>query len=148
MTLSLGGHSGIPSDAPLEAEFRVLKIGDGRLTGTGPFYKGAPMQLGRTALLELNGVRIAIASSKVQLADQAMLRHLGVEPAAQKILALKSTVHFRADFQPIAETVLVVVAPGPVILDNRELPFRRLRTGLRIMPLGPVFEGADGRPAS
>jgi len=93
-------------------------------------------------------VRIAVASSKVQLADQAMLRHLGVEPAAEKILAVKSTVHFRADFQPIAETVLVVVAPGPVILDNRELPFRRLRPGLRIMPMGPAFGTGGGRAAS
>lgn len=148
VALSLGGHSGIPGDAPLDAEFTVLRIGDGRLTGSGPFYKGAQMQLGRTALLELNGVRIAVASSKVQLADQAMLRHLGVEPAAEKILALKSTVHFRADFQPIAEAVLVVVAPGPVILDNRELPFRRLRPGLRIMPMGPAFSAEDGRAAS
>src|SRR3546814_4854856 len=103
---------------------------DGRCTGTGPFYKGANMQLGRTALLETGGVRVAVASAKVQLADQAMLRHLGVEPAAQKILALKSSVHFRADFQPIAEAVLVGVAPCPVVLDTRALPFRRPRPGL------------------
>jgi microcystin degradation protein MlrC len=97
------------------------------------------MKLGLTALLETGGVRVAVASAKVQLADQAMLRHLGVEPAAQNILALKSSVHFRADFQPIAEAVLVVVSPGPVVLDNRALAFRRLRPGLRIMPGGPVF---------
>jgi len=139
IALALGGHSGVPGDAPLKATFKVLRLGDGQCTGTGPFYKGAHMQLGLTALLETAGVRIAVASAKVQLADQAMLRHLGVEPAQQKILALKSSVHFRADFQPIAEAVLVVVSPGPVVLDNRELPFRRLRPGLRIMPGGPVF---------
>jgi len=139
VTLALGGHSGVPGDAPLKATFRVLRLGDGQCTGTGPFYKGAQMKLGPTALLETGGVRVAVASAKVQLADQAMLRHLGVEPSGQKILALKSSVHFRADFQPIAEAVLVVVSPGPVVLDNRELPFRRLRPGLRIMPGGPVF---------
>jgi microcystin degradation protein MlrC len=137
--LSLGGHSGVPGDAPLKASFKVLRLGDGQCTGTGPFYKGAHMKLGLTALLETGGVRVAVASAKVQLADQAMLRHLGVEPADQKILALKSSVHFRADFQPLAEAVLVVVSPGPVVLDNRELPFRHLRPGLRIMPGGPVF---------
>src|SRR3546814_12663107 len=66
-----------------------------------------------------------------------MLLHLGGEPAAQKILALKSSVHFRADFQPIAAAVLVVVAPGPVVLDNRALPFRRLRPGLSHQALRP-----------
>src|SRR5512138_2472499 len=139
VTLALGGRSGVPGDAPLQATFKVLRLGDGQCTGTGPFYKGAHMKLGPTALLETGGVRVAVASAKVQLADQAMLRHLDVEPATQKILALKSSVHFRADFQPIAEAVLVVVSPGPVVLDNRELPFRRLRPGLRIMPGGPVF---------
>jgi len=142
VALSLGGHSGVPGDAPLEATFKVLRLGDGQCTGTGPFYKGAHMKLGPTALLEKDGVKVAVASAKVQLADQAMLRHLGIEPAAQKILALKSSVHFRADFQPLAEAVLVVVAPGPVVLDNRQLPFRRLRPGLRIMPGGPAFQPA------
>lgn len=141
--LSLGGHSGVPGDAPLKATFKVLRLGDGQCTGTGPFYKGAHMKLGPTALLEKDGVKVAVASAKVQLADQAMLRHLGIEPAQQKILALKSSVHFRADFQPLAEAVLVVVAPGPVVLDNRELPFRNLRPGLRIMPGGPVFTPVD-----
>ena len=139
VTLALGGHSRVPGDQPLQASFKVLRLGDGQCTGTGPFYKGAHMKLGPTALLETGGVRVAVASAKVQLADQAMLRHLGVEPAEQKILALKSSVHFRADFQPLAEAVLVVVSPGPVVLDNRELPFRHLRPGLRIMPGGPVF---------
>mgnify|MGYP000327281524 CR=1 FL=1 len=142
VTLALGGRSGVPGDAPYEATFRVLRLGDGQCTGTGPFYKGAHMKLGPTALLEKDGVKVAVASAKVQLADQAMLRHLGIEPAEQKILALKSSVHFRADFQPLAEAVLVVVAPGPVVLDNRELAFRNLRPGLRIMPGGPVFTSA------
>ncbi|MEQ8356935.1 MAG: M81 family metallopeptidase [Kiloniellaceae bacterium] len=143
ISVALGGRSGVPGDQPLEGRFKVLRLGDGQVTGTGPFYKGAQMKLGPTALLELDGVRVAVASAKVQLADQAMLRHLGIEPAEQKILALKSSVHFRADFQPLAAAVLVVVSPGPVVLDNRNLPFRRLRPGLRIMPGGPVFRPAD-----
>jgi microcystin degradation protein MlrC len=140
ITLALGGLSRVPGDAPYEATFKVVRLGDGQCTGTGPFYKGAHMKLGKTALLQKDGVQVAVASAKVQLADQAMLRHLGVEPSEQKILALKSSVHFRADFQPIAEAVLVVVSPGPVVLDNRALPFRHLRPGLRIMPGGPVFQ--------
>jgi len=143
VAFSLGGRSGVPGDLPYEGTFKVLCLGDGQVTGTGPFYMGAHMKLGRTALLEKDGVKVAVASSKVQLADQAMLRHLGIEPGEQKILALKSSVHFRADFQPIAEAVLVVVSPGPVVLDNRQLPFRHLRPGLRIMPGGPVFTPAS-----
>ena len=42
-----------------------------------------------------------------------MFRHVGVEPAGASVLMLKSSVHFRADFGPMAARVLLVEAPGP-----------------------------------
>src|SRR4029077_18504153 len=108
---------------------------------TGPVYAGNHMNLGPMVLLKINGLRIVVSSRKQQAADQAMFRHLGVEPAAQKILALKSSVHFRGDFQPIAEEILVVAAPGPNLADHRQLPYRNLRSGMRRMPKGPGFQG-------
>ena len=98
--LGLGAGSGTPGETPLAARFNVIALGDGRFTGTGPFYRGARFELGPMALLELGGVRIAVASRKQQAADQAMFRHLRVEPADYAVLALKSSVHFRADFRP------------------------------------------------
>jgi microcystin degradation protein MlrC len=86
------------------------------------------------ALLALEGVRIVVGSHKLQAADQAIFRYLGVEPARQKILALKSSVHFRADFQPIAEDILVVASPGPNPVDYDAIVYERLRPGLRRMP--------------
>jgi microcystin degradation protein MlrC len=89
------------------------------------------------ALLELGGVRIAVASRKQQAADQAMFRHLRAEPADHAVLVLKSSVHFRADFGSIAGRILVVEAPGPNIADPAKLPFRRLRPGMRASPQRP-----------
>ena len=101
LALALGGRSGIPGDAPFETDAVVRRLGDGSFTCTGPFYGGNRMQLGPMALLEIaGGVRVAVASRKVQAADREMFRHLGVEPADCRILALKSSVHFRADFGP------------------------------------------------
>jgi microcystin degradation protein MlrC len=73
-----------------------------------------------------------------------MFRHLGVEPSRQRVIALKSSVHFRAHFQPIAREVLVVRAPGPALSDPVDFPWRKLREGLRLRPNGPRF----ARPAS
>jgi microcystin degradation protein MlrC len=70
----------------------------------------------------------------LQAADQSIFRHLGVEPAKEKILALKSSVHFRADFQPICEEILVVEAPGPCAVDPSKLSFTKVRPGLRLKP--------------
>jgi microcystin degradation protein MlrC len=136
IALGLGAKSGLAGHRPLEASYRIERLGDGRMTGTGPFYKGARMELGPMALLRLGGVRVVVASRKLQAADQSCFRHLGVEPAEQKILALKSSVHFRADFQPIAEDILVVAAPGPNPLDHNELTYNNLRPGVRVMPRG------------
>ncbi|MFI4987593.1 MAG: M81 family metallopeptidase [Alphaproteobacteria bacterium] len=139
---AVGGRSNLPGHGPFAGSFRVAALGDGNFTATGPFYKGARMQLGLMALLEIGGVRIVVASRKLQAADQEIFRHLGIEPARMKILALKSSVHFRADFQPIAEEVLVVEAPGPAIADPAKLPFQRLRPGVRLTPGGPAFRPA------
>jgi microcystin degradation protein MlrC len=51
------------------------------------------------------------------------------------VLLLKSSVHFRADFEPIARRVLIVAAPGRNVADPAALPFRRLRAGVRLRPL-------------
>src|SRR5690606_13474343 len=113
----IGAVSGMAGHAPFHGAFTVEALSDGTFAATGPFYAGNTLQLGPMAVLRLDGVRIVVSSRKQQLADQAMLRHLGIEPARQKIIALKSSVHFRADFEPITEEVLVVEAPGPNTAD-------------------------------
>lgn len=132
--LRLGARTRTAGETPLAGRFKVRALGDGRFTGTGPFYRGGRFELGPMALLEVGGVHVAVASRKQQAADQAMFRHLRVEPADYAVLALKSSVHFRADFGPIASSILVVEAPGPNIADPAKLPFARLRPGMRTSP--------------
>ena len=139
---ALGEISGVPGSVPYEAEFRVVQLGDGRFTCTGPMFHGFRMQLGPMAVLERDGVRVVLASKKCQAADQEMFRHVGIEPKQQRILALKSSVHFRADFEPIAREVLVVAAPGPAKADPAAFDWSRLRPGLRLRPKGPAFAPA------
>ena len=139
INIALGGKSGIPGDAPFEAQFTVEQVGDGRFAGTGPMYGGAHMNLGPMASLRIRDIRILVGSRKAQLADQAMYRHCGIEPTACKIIVNKSSVHFRADFEPIACAVLICVAPGPMAADPGALPWTRLRPGVRIRPNGPAF---------
>ncbi len=136
---ALGEVSGVAGHTPLEGEFRIVQLGDGHFTCTGPMFHGFRMDLGPMAVLEKEGVRVVLASKKCQAADQEMFRHVGIEPRQQRILALKSSVHFRADFEPIAREVLVVAAPGPAKADPTQFRWSRLRPGLRLKPLGPAF---------
>lgn len=135
--LALGGAHGPKGVVPLRGDWYVQRIANGRFTATGPMYRGNRMELGPMALLRAwrpDGPGVIVASRRVQAADAAIFRHLGVEPSAQRLLGLKSSVHFRADFEPIAAEVLVVVAPGVNTADPGELDFRRLPSVIRKRP--------------
>ncbi len=139
---SLGAISGVPGIAPVRARFKVDALGDGSFTGSGPFYRNFKLHMGPMAALrsvDAPGVRVVVATTKCQTADQEMFRHVGIEPKLQRIVAVKSSVHFRADFQPIAREVLVVKAPGPALADPAEFAWKKLRHGMRLRPLGPAF---------
>jgi microcystin degradation protein MlrC len=130
--MPLGAASGFPGETPITRRFEVVALGDGRFVGTGPFYRGGKFELGPMALLRADDVWFAVSSRKQQAADQAMFRHLGVEPAEFATLVLKSSVHFRADFGPLARRIMIVEAPGPNLADPARLPFRHLRPGMRL----------------
>lgn len=131
----LGGRFGYDA-VPLRGRFLVEALSDGIVVGTGVMFRGSVMSLGPMARLRVLDtdaeVRVAVCSNRFQCLDQALLRSVGIEPQACAILAIKSTVHFRADFDPIASAVLSVEAPGANICRTSTVPFRRLRPGVRL----------------
>jgi len=140
VALKLGAWTGGAKELPVDATFRVLKLHDGEIDAHGPFYRGAHLSLGKSALLLIEDVRVVVASKKVQTADRAMFTAFGIDPADENIVAVKSSVHFRADFQKVARDIIVVGSPGPNPADHLDLPYRRLRSGVRLMPMGPAFQ--------
>ncbi|MDF3836236.1 M81 family metallopeptidase [Cupriavidus basilensis] len=138
--LSLGGQSGVPGDSPFIGDFLVESLSDGKTRFDGPMMHGMPVDLGAVACLRIGGIRVVVCAMKVQMLDRNLFRVGGVEPEAMKILVVKSSVHFRADFEPIAEQVLVAKAPGPMLADSADLPWSRLAEGIRTRPLGQPFK--------
>lgn len=137
--LRLGGQSGVAGDAPFEGEFLVETLSPGKLRFDGPMMNGMDVDLEAVAGLRLGGVRVVVSATKTQMLDRNLFRVGGVQPEEMAILVVKSSVHFRADFQPIAQDVLVAKAPGPMQADPADLPWTRLQPGIRIKPLGPAF---------
>ncbi|TKI19495.1 hypothetical protein FCO27_19355, partial [Bacillus pumilus] len=70
-------------------------------------------------------------------------RVAGVVPEEMKILVNKSSVHFRADFEPIAQAVLVAKSDGRMAADPADLPWTALRDGMRVSPGGRPFQKAN-----
>lgn len=137
--LALGGHHGPEGVIPLEAEYEVAALSDGRFRATGKVVGGRDINLGLSAVLRLGGIDIITASLPMQPYDPEVFAHLGRDPARYDLLALKSSVHFRADFAPLARDVLIVRSPGWHLIDLDRYPYRKLRDGLRFGPRGTAF---------
>ncbi len=115
-----------PSDAPVTRRVAVRHLSDGTCTLKGPMMTGLAMNLGPSACLDVDGVLVAVVSGKAQLLDREMLRMVGVTPEAMRIIVVKSSNHFRADFTPIASEVIVAKAKGPMAADPADLPWTKL----------------------
>jgi len=126
--------TGSLSDPPVRGRFKVLAVSDGRVTLKGPMMRGLSVNLGPSACLEIEGVRIAVVSGKKQLLDRELLRMVGIHAEQMRIIVVKSSNHFRADFQPIASAVLVAKAAGPMAADPADLPWQNLPASIRRRP--------------
>jgi microcystin degradation protein MlrC len=130
LNLSLGRAvrtwDGTLTEAPLLGEARVIAVHDGSLPLHGPMTAGATARLGPCACVEIDGIRVLLSSAKAQMLDLDLFRFLGVEPGAMQLLVVKSSVHFRAAFAPIASHILVAQAPGPMPADPGDLPWQHL----------------------
>jgi len=134
VVIAIGGKR-FPGDSPVEARCRVLRARSDGWTAVGAMTGGMPVDLGRTALVEtVDGVMVALASRASQTLDRGIFQHLGLVPERLPVIAVKSSVHFRADFAPMAEAIIIAKAPGPVAIDHTELAYRKLRPGVRLMP--------------
>ena len=114
------------TDAPVDCEARVLALHEGTLRLHGPMTAGSTARLGPSACVEVEGIRVLLSSAKAQMLDLDLFRFLGVEPASMRALVVKSSVHFRAAFAPIASHILVAKAPGPMPADPGDLPWQHL----------------------
>ncbi len=138
ITIDLGGKL-TPGHKPLHATFKVEKIFDGVMDGHGPLVQGTKMSLGKIALLRIDNIRVVVVSVRVQAADSAPFRVLGINPEDMEILVLKSSNHFRADFEPISSAILYVNAPSAMIEDPAKVEYHHLMEGIRLGGNGPAF---------
>lgn len=117
---------GRDSEAPLHTAATVTALHGGEVALHGPMTAGNTVHLGPSACVDIDGVRVLVTTGKGQLIDEALCRFLGVDPRALKLLVVKSSVHFRAAFTPIASRIIVARAPGPMPADPAELAWTRL----------------------
>lgn len=133
ITLSLGGKRDMPAlglkGQPLVLTGRVKALTDGRFVVRGPMYTGVTVEMGPSAVLALdNGrVEIVITSNHHEPWDRGVFTSVGIEPEAKRYLLLKSRIHYRAGFAPLAKATITLDGEGVTTSDNSKLDYRQLR---------------------
>lgn len=112
----MGGRFPAIDDAPFHGRFRIERIDPGELRYTGVMYGGGIATLGPSCVLRIldtpADLRVVVTSIRNQCLDRAQFTHFGLHPEQARIVCVKSTAHFRADFEPIAQDVIPLAAPG------------------------------------
>jgi microcystin degradation protein MlrC len=128
--LALGGHTDMPAiglrGRPLAVEGRVVAITDGEFVITGPMYTGIRTFLGRTAILDTGRARIVVTERPHEPFDLGVFTHAGLDPRGCRYVMLKSRIHYRAGFKPIAAHIVECAGEGVTNADLSVYPYRRL----------------------
>ena len=112
---------------PVAGKAYVKALCDGHFRYGGQMFHGVEDQLGLTATLVIGGVEVVVSSIRRQCFDTELLRIAGVNPITRRLIVLKSAVHFRADFGPLASRIFDADTPGVHRPDFAAFQYVKLR---------------------
>lgn len=141
-TFKIGGKAASEYGAPLEVQGRVALLSDGHFTGRGPVVRGRRVSCGPTALIDVNGLKLVVVSVRQAANDQGYFSVAGVQPNREPLLVIKSRGHFRADFEPIARTIIEVDAPGAANPNLERFTFNHVRRPIWPLDRDTVWDQA------
>jgi microcystin degradation protein MlrC len=127
IAIRLGGKTDELHGAPLETTAYVKCLTDGRFRYTTPMGAGAEEHLGPMARLVVGNVDVLVGSTRSQTLDAEVFLLHGIDVTRYRIVALKSTQHFRAGFAHLAGTIIRCDPPGITTSNLAQLPYRRVR---------------------
>jgi microcystin degradation protein MlrC len=127
VAIRLGGKTDALHGAPIEASAYVKCLTDGRFRLTTPMGRGMAVDLGPMARLVIGGVDVLVGSVRQQVLDDQVFLLNGIDVRQYRIVALKSSAHFRAGFTHLATAIITADAPGATTLDLTGFPYTRIR---------------------
>ena len=131
VSVTLGGKTDDRHGKPIEGLDGYVKgITDGEFLNYGPKGTNTRNRLGRTVRLQCgvdDEIEVIVTENRVQPADTEIWRHVGIQPERLSILVVKSTNHYRADYEPRASHVIPVNSPGLAAMDPRQFDHQHVR---------------------
>jgi microcystin degradation protein MlrC len=130
--VALGGKHDDFHGQPLAVAAYVKCLTDGKFV-LQALGKGTRVNLGKMARLQVGGIDIVVSSARSQTFDPEPFLLHGIDVTRYKIVAVKSSAHFRAGFEPLAKAIITADSPGLTTL--RVDYFHRARSPRPIWPL-------------
>lgn len=126
INVKLGGKTDSLHGEPLEVQAYVKSLTDGQFIQSSPMWQGARVNLGKSARLRIDHVEVLVCSVKSQVFDEQIFLLHGIDVKKYKIVALKSSQHFRAAFESSSKKIITVDSPGLSTMNLFNFPYTRL----------------------
>lgn len=130
----LGGKAGRSSGQPLDLDVEVTGLADEVLQS----WAGTRMSLGRACALRVGAIHIMVCSVRDQAYSPDLFTAVGIDPAAHRLVVVKSAQHFVAGFASLTDRYVLASGGGPLETDFRKIRYRNVRRP--IWPLDAVGE--------
>jgi microcystin degradation protein MlrC len=151
VTVELGGKTDMPAigrkGESVRVTGRVRCLTDGDYTVTGPMFTGVTLHMGPTAVLDTGKVQIVVCSYNVEPFDQGVFTSVGIDPKAMRYLLIKSRIHYRAGFAPIARATVLCDGTGVCSSDNSLFAFHHVRRPIYPLDASATWAPAPGAPS-
>ncbi len=134
ITLDIGAKSSPLQGDTVAMTVEIMALSDGHFKYDGPMFAGLSGYMGASAYIRQGGIHVILVSVGEQPFDTAFARTLGLDPQQMRYIAVKSTAHFRASFEPWAGAIYLVSEPSVHNLGS--LPFKRL--GRKVYPFDDI----------
>ena len=141
--LQAGGHNEKLFGDPLDLEVEVLGLSDGTFTCASPMYPGLVLSYGTAARVRCGHVEIVLVTRRMQTYDDRPILITGGRMEDYRIVALKSTNHFRAYFEDTADAIITADTPGLFPADPRKLGYRKVRRPIFPLDEDMVWDGRE-----
>lgn len=139
--LSIGARGSAMNSGPVEGEFELISRSDGRFeledrNSHLASMCGIHIDMGPSAVVRIDGVRVLLTSRKTPPFDLGQLRSQGIVPEEAAIIGVKAAVAHRRAYDPIAKASYTIDTPGPCSSNLKSFPYKKIRRP--IFPLDDV----------
>jgi len=132
---NVGGKTDSHHGSPVPIEGELTFLGEKAYVRDGTYMAGTRVNMGRVAIVRIEGVTLVLTSLRVPPFDSTHLRCLGIDPAAARILVVKSAAAWRGAFGDVASEGILVDTPGICSQRPDRLTYTRLRRP--VFPIDP-----------